>query len=571
MEMLNGGKTNAFCKYGLLNNAKSLNISKITAVFLVVIINRPNLSVKTSRSVMKYRSQIKSMPLDLFTPDLDQLPKDNRWVKHGDSLPWDQIEMLYNSKLNNGKRGAGNKPASMIIGALLIKHKMNLSDEETIEAIRENPYMQYMLGLKEFTNKSVFDPSLFVTIRKRIGSDDFNDMSESLLKLQIERLANSKGQESENQDDTHEGGSASGSVTVSGSTLSNSTQVGQSSDTHRGTLKIDATCSDAEVRYPTDLDLLHDGCEVMERIIDRFCDITGMGRPSTDFKAVHAVYLKIIKKKNKTRKELKRCTEYLLSMLSKSTRTALSLFGRTTTDMFMQLKRSDRKLFMTIMKMYHQQQSMYDEGVHHCEDRIISIFQPHVRPIVRGKSKAKVEFGSKIGVSVVDGYTFIDHFSWDAYNKSEDLMPHLRAYKKRFGCQPELVDAGKIYLNRRIMKLLHIKVGSKPLGRPSKTDAEKEEYEALMARYSGERNEVEGASGTGKRVYRANNIRAKLADTGESWCGACYFAKNMMKFLKGLLHFLYELADYLRNWIDEIVKSVTLTDYRQLCAYTVKV
>ena len=80
---------------------------------------------------MKYSSQIKSMPLDLFTPDLDQLPKDNRWVKLGDSLPWDKIELVYNSKLNNGKRGAGNKPARMIIGALLIKHKLNLSDEET--------------------------------------------------------------------------------------------------------------------------------------------------------------------------------------------------------------------------------------------------------------------------------------------------------------------------------------------------------------------------------------------------------------------------------------------------------
>ena len=135
---------------------------------------------------MKYSSQIKSMPLDLFTPDLDQPPKDNRWVKLGDSLPWDKIELVYNSKLNNGKRGVGNKPARMIIGALLIKHKLNLSDEETIQAIRENPYMQYMLGLKEFTNKPVFDSSLFVTIRKRIGSDDFNDMSESLLKLQIE-------------------------------------------------------------------------------------------------------------------------------------------------------------------------------------------------------------------------------------------------------------------------------------------------------------------------------------------------------------------------------------------------
>lgn len=119
--------------------------------------------------------------------------------------------------------------------------------------------------------------------------------------------------------------------------------------------------------------------------------------------------------------------------------------------------------------------------------------------------------------------------------------------------------------DRRILKLLHIKVGGKPLGRPAKADAGKEEYEALMARYSGERNEIEGTFGTGKRVYRANNIRAKLSDTGESWCAACYFAKNVMKFLKGLLNALFELVSRYWNLFIETEKSATFVDYRMLC------
>lgn len=521
---------------------------------------------------MKYSSQISSLPLDLFTPDLNKLPKDNRWVKLGDSLPWDKIELVYNSRLNNGKRGAGNKPARMIIGALLVKHKMNLSDEETIEAIRENPYMQYMLGLKEFTNKSVFDPSLFVTIRKRIGTDEFNDMSESLLKLQIERLdkqRTERGSKEEDDDADANLGDASG-TSASGGSVNGRASVSANS----GTLKIDATCSDAEVRYPTDLDLLHDGCEVMERILDRFCDIACLDRPDTGFKSAHAVYSKTVKKKSKPRKELRRCTEYLLAMLSKSIKIAFSLIGRTTTDKFMQLKLRDRELFLTILKMYSQQKSMFDSGVRRCDDRIVSIFQPHVRPIVRGKAKAKVEFGSKIGVAVSDGYTFIDHFSWDAYNESEDLMLHLRAYKRRYGHLPDTVEADKIYLNRRnrrILRLLHIKAGGKPLGRPVKSDAAKEGYEALMARYSGERNEVEATFGTGKRVYRANNIRAKLPDTGESWCGACYFAKNVMKFLRVLLHAMSRLFTYLRGQANEIAKSWCLSCCQQLYVCNVQI
>ena len=68
-----------------------------------------------------------------------------------------------------------------------------------------------------------------------------------------------------------------------------------------------------------------------------------------------------------------------------------------------------------------------------------------------------------------------------------------------------------------------------------------------MAKNVGERNEVEDTFGTGKRIYRANNIRAKLPDTGEAWTSACYFSKNVMKFLKELLHVLTEMMQMLRN------------------------
>ena len=92
--------------------------------------------------------------------------------------------------------------------------------------------------------------------------------------------------------------------------------------------------------------------------------------------------------------------------------------------------------------------------------------------------------------------------------------------------------------NRRILRLLKIEIGGKPLGRPSKDQLTKE-YQMEMAKNVGERNEVEATFGTGKRVYNANDIRAKLPDTGKSWTAACYFAKNVMKFLRGLLHDLF--------------------------------
>ena len=148
---------------------------------------------------MKYTSQAKQLTIDDFKSSLEGLNKSNRWVQLGDSLPWAKIEKLYNSSLNNSKKGAGNKPARMIIGAIIIQRKLALSDIETIQMIQENPYMQYMLGLPEFTDKPIFDPSLFVTIRKRIGEDVFNDMSVSLLERQIQLQEESEKKKDESK------------------------------------------------------------------------------------------------------------------------------------------------------------------------------------------------------------------------------------------------------------------------------------------------------------------------------------------------------------------------------------
>lgn len=128
---------------------------------------------------MKYTSQNKNrqLTLDIFRSSLDNLDKSNRWVVLGDTLPWAELEKIYNSRQHNKDKGAGNKPARMVIAAMIIKHKMSLSDEETIRIIQENPYMQYMCGLSELTDQPIFDSSLFATIRKRITEEEIINRS----------------------------------------------------------------------------------------------------------------------------------------------------------------------------------------------------------------------------------------------------------------------------------------------------------------------------------------------------------------------------------------------------------
>ena len=179
---------------------------------------------------------------------------------------------------------------------------------------------------------------------------------------------------------------------------------------------------------------------------------------------------------------------------------------------------------------------MFEQNVRKCADRIISIYQPQLRPIVRGKAKAKVEFGAKVGASIVSGCTYVDHVSWDAYNESSDLGMQLELYKKRFGMLPKEIQADKLYLgkeNRKHIKSCHVNCYNRPLGRPPKE--ENDTHAEDKKRAIGERNEIEATFGTTKRVYRADDIRAKLDQTADTWIGACFFAKNIMKFLRGLL------------------------------------
>ena len=136
----------------------------------------------------------------------------------------------------------------------------------------------------------------------------------------------------------------------------------------------------------------------------------------------------------------------------------------------------------------------------------------------------------------------MDHLSWDAYNESTDLIPQTELYKLRFGLLSKEVQADKIYLgkdNRKYIKEKHIDCFNHPLGRPPKQENDLRLQDRKRA--VGQRNEIEATFGTSKRVYRANDIRAKLDETADTWIGACFFAKNVMKFLRGLLRLISEI------------------------------
>ena len=412
--------------------------------------------------------------------------------------------------------------------------------------IQENPYMQYLCGLSEFTDKPLFDPSLFTTIRKRITIEEINQLTTELLNKELAAKEARKAENQKRNDDNEEP-----PVTH---TEDNGAEFTDSHDrTHKGVLKLDATCADAEVRYPVDADIVHDGCKIADRYIKKICKGLHIKKLRSCYSDARSFYLVLVKCKKKGYKLIRSTISAMLSYLNKDLRKLTELFleYRGSKDI---LQPHEQRILRATFDMYSQQLEMFEEKKHQCKDRIISIFQPHVRPIVRGKSKTPTEFGAKIGAAVYEGYTFIDHHSWDAYNESTDLSLQIQLFKERFGCLPATILADKIYMNkanRKILKEYEIKTYCKPLGRPPK-EPRSPEYLEKMAKAVGERNEVECSFGTGKRIYRANNIRAKLPKTAECWTGMCYFVKNVMKFLRELCLVLFEF--WFNLWTDAIAK-----------------
>ena len=170
---------------------------------------------------------------------------------------------------------------------------------------------------------------------------------------------------------------------------------------------------------------------------------------------------------------------------------------------------------------------MFNEKSHSIDGRIVSISQPHVRPIIRGKAKAAVEFGAKITISVVDGFVSIERLSWEPYNEGADLIEQIEQYYADYGYYPESVHVDQIYRNRENRAYCNeknIRLSGKPLGRPPKANAEiKKQYrrDELL------RIPVEGKIGNAKRKYGWDCIMSKKQTTSETTIGLIALVLNL--------------------------------------------
>ena len=455
--------------------------------------------------------QERQISLAEFISPFGKLSPENRWVRIANMIPWEKYEPEYAAQFCEDN-GAPATPFRMALGTLIIKQRTGNSDVETLESIIETPAMQYLIGLHEFKQEAPFCSASITNFRKNISQELLDRINEEM--FMPPKKSDNGGSEPPKDS-------------------SGAKESAEPAQNH-GELLLDATCAPADITYPTDVNLLNEARAKLEGIIDTLHRHTGAKKkPRTYRRVARKRYLSFVK----NRKPRKRLIHKAKGQQLRYVRRNLAHIDKQLNEVSPEaLSIRQQNQLETIRTLYTQQEEMYTNGTHSVEDRIVSITQPWVRPMVRGKAKSDVEFGAKVSISMIDGYAFKDKLDWNAYSEAGLLIPVVEAYKEKHGFYPQAVIADKLYRNRTNLaycKERGIRLSGPKLGRPSKlTDKNQRQQERQDA---STRNSVEGKFGEGKTRYGLDRIMARLQNTSETVVSMIFLCMNISRRLRILL------------------------------------
>jgi len=453
------------------------------------------------------------------------LDSKNEWVRIADMISWEKIEKMYADKFPS-KTGTVAKPCRLMLGALIIQIIKGLSERDTVQEIMENPYLQYFVGFPCFTTKRPFCPSLLTKFKKRLDMEMVREINEIVILFRNRGKATNTGGRQKNRARSSENEQT---------TEPEDTEVLPPAESkegkNSGTLILDATCAPQNISYPQDTNLLNEARKKLERIIDDLCYRHKIKHPRTYRKTARKEFLNFTKSKKPSVKKIRKAKRQQLQYIRRNRKHIDKLIGAGCV-----LTDKQKETLENIDKLTAQQQEMYDKKQHRVADRIVSLSQPHVRPIVRGKATAPVEFGAKLEISVdEEGDIRLEKVSFDAYNESETLIPAAEAYFKRTGHYPERILADKIYRNKKNIdycKEHGIRLSGSKLGRPPKDKETRKEDKKIEYQDNADRTEVERDFALGKQKYGLGKITAKLEQTSAVTIAMIIVVMNIKHILR---------------------------------------
>lgn len=482
------------------------------------------------------------------------LDPENEWIKLSKLVPWHEFDLRYRENFRS-KKGQPAIDSRMALGALLIKPGYKgLSDEDIAKEIAMNPYLQYFLGLHEYRYECPFDPSMMTRFRQRITPEMLSWVNDQIIGRQAEKetdaqdkqdSSNDKPDDSSGDPPMEEGGSDKAPTEEKKETAN-------AAEANDGTLILDATCVPQGIRFPTDTSLLNEAREKTEQVIDILHENgkTEGKKPRTYRQVARNQYNSFSKSRKKSGKKIRKAIRQQLGYLKRNLGFIDNIEAAHPGCTEQLLPKRLFEQLQVIRILYAQQQEMFQNGTHKVDTRIVSISQPWVRPIVRGKLNAEVEFGAKVEMSVVNGFLRIEDLRWEAFNESTTLQASVESYRKAYGHYPARVLADTIFRTRENLKYCkehNIHLNGPKLGKPYSDPEEAKKQKKLEWLESGERGEIERKFGVGKRRYILDNIVTKLKETSEASIYASVLYMNLRKKLRLLLRSFF-------SWLFETVR-----------------
>lgn len=402
-----------------------------------------------------------------------------------EKLPLKELGKCLPSQNDNGKGAPRWLSNEGMFALMFLKHYLNVSDYQLIERFNTDWSLQIFCNRTLAEGELIKDSNLPSRVRSYIAEHaDLNEMQTVLL--------------------NH--------------------WKGDIENTH--VLSMDATCYESYIRYPTDVKLLWEANQwIYDKLLFRLCRLTGIKRPRNKYvvqKRKQLSYDKLRRKSIKKGKARKKSLIYLL------TKGLAHLQDFLNSHPEVDLTANQSAYIRTIKKVLQQQKYLFDNPGEKVKDRIVSLYKPYLRPIVRGKENKPVEFGMKAHMLQTGGIQYFDIMDFNAYNECKRLKVSCVKHKILFG-QLNQLSADRIYPtneNRRYITSRKIfsnfvKKGPVKLSKPEK---------ALQSELNKDRSTIlEGSFGNHKNNYGLRKIKARGAQNERVWVFFGVMASNAKK------------------------------------------
>ena len=279
----------------------------------------------------------------------------------------------------------------------------------------------------------------------------------------------------------------------------------------------DATCYESSLRFPTDQKLLWEATDWCYNQLKLLCKYCKRPMPRTKYLKWKQRYWNYSRKRRKSKKERVTITRALLNLVGKF----LEELSVITQQYNVSMPEKYYRQHAVIEKVLEQQNYKFTTG-QSPEDRIVSLSKSYIRPIVRGKETKGVEFGAKVNKIQINGISFIEHLSFDAFNEGTHFKSSVHLAQTLTHTKVRLMGADAIFasnVNRKFASSNNIKTDFVRKGRAGKHEQQRKQLAAMITKERATR--LEGSFGKDKQHYYLNRIKARTKANEILWifCG----------------------------------------------------